>query len=172
MARHDFRKHPGVCSFRVPTEADIAYVAEHMREPDRREVKRMSGYDAGEVLRVSVAASKVCYAGILRDGSVSCVFGASNVNLCDGTAILWMLSSDAADRRPYEFAVGSLAGVDLVCRELPDVAEFGNFVDVEYGKSMNWVEWIGGQFTREGMTGRCGGKFRFFILSNPYYKED
>jgi len=172
MARHDFTKHDHHCTFRKPTEEDIKFLAEHMREDDRREVKRMSGYDVEGVVRMSVAASKVCYAGFASTGELLGIFGASNVNLCDGTAIVWMLSSDVADRRQYEFAVGSLAGVDLVCREMPEIAEFGNFVDTDYKKSMKWVEWFGGQFTREGLVGRCGGKFRQFVFANPYYKED
>ncbi len=171
MARFDFAKHRRNYSFRVPTEADIRYVAEHMREEDRREVKRMSGTTHEEALRLSVAASRICYTG-LACGEPSCIFGASCVNLCDGTATLWMLSSDAVDRHPLDFAVGSLAGVDRICREMPGIAEFGNFVDAEYGKSMKWVEWLGGQFTKESKTGLCGGKFRFFFFRNPYTKQE
>jgi hypothetical protein len=172
MARHDFRQHPCGWSFRAPTESDVRYVAAHMREADRREVLRSDGLDPETVLRLSVAASRKCYAGVVGDGSVACVFGASQVNLCDETATLWMLSSEAVSRRPREFAVGSLAGVDLLCRELPEVAEFWNFVDAEYAAALRWVEWLGGGFVHDWRFGRCGGVFRCFCLENPYHKKE
>lgn len=160
-------------SFRKPTEADIEFLVEHMREADRREIKRMSAQNIEWSVRHSVECSDACYTGVLEDGSIACIFGAMRGSLVDGSAVLWELSTDAVDRHPVEFAVGSKAGLDLLCREMDDVGEFGNWVDLDYRAAIRWIEWFGGSFaSRELRPGLGGSKFGFFYFPNPHHKED
>lgn len=161
-------------TFREPTEADLAFVASHMREADRRELKRWTAQEPDYELRHSVAVSDFCRTGVFGDGAVACVFGAARANLVDGTAVLWSLSTDEVDSRPREFCLGSRAGLDLLMRSMPDVGEFLNFVDQEYEAAVRWIEWFGGTFsiTTPSRAGVRGGVFRQFYVPNPYYKED
>lgn len=159
-------------TFRKPTEADIAYLIAHMRENDRRELKRWTGVDVAWNVRNSITQSTICYSGVFEDGRLACIFGATRKNLMEEDAVLWMLSTDAVDSHRVEFALGSKAGLDKICREMPDVAEFGNFVDMEYGAACRWIEWFGASFSLQGKcSGVSGGVFRPFYYLNPYYKQ-
>lgn len=160
-------------TFRKPTEVDIAELIANMRENDRRELKRWTGVDVEWNVRNSVAQSAVVYAGVFEDGKLACIFGAARKNLLEKDALLWMLSTKEVDTHRVEFAIGSKAGLDKICREMSDVAEFGNFVDMEYEQACRWIEWFGASFSLSGKRrGANGGVFREFIYLNPYYKQE
>lgn len=160
-------------TFRVPTEEDIKFVEEHMRRADRRELKRWTAQEPGYELRKSVRLSEVCLSGVMPDGRVAVIFGACRANLMDRTAVLWSLSTDAADASPVEFCKGTREGVDLVMRSMPEVEEFRNFVDLEYAAAVRWIEWFGGSFSvaEPKRLGVRGGVFGMFFIINPYFKE-
>lgn len=160
-------------TFRVPTAEDIEFVAENMREADRRELKRWTGCDVRWSLENSIRQSEVCFAGVFADGKVACIFGATRVNLMEADAALWALSTTEVDRHRLAFLVGSKAGVDLVCRAMSDVAEFGNWVDLDYTGAVRWIERLGGGFALNAVRqGRCGGRFGEFYILNPYYRKE
>lgn len=160
-------------TFRTPTAEDIEFVAAHMREADRRELKRWTGCDERWGLINSIKQSEVCFSGVFADGKVACIFGSTRINLMEATAVIWSLSTDEVDRHRLAFYAGSKAGVDLICRSLPDVAEFSNFVDLDYVEAVRWIERLGGDFALNAICeGRCGGKFGEFYILNPYHKRE
>lgn len=160
-------------TFRVPTAEDVEFVAANMREADRRELKRWTGCDVRWGLENSIRQSEVCFSGMFADGKLACIFGATRVNLMEADAVMWALSTTEVDRHRREFLVGSKAGVDLVCRVMSDVAEFGNWVDLDYTGAVRWVEWLGGDFALNAVRpGRCGGRFGNFYFLNPYYRKE
>lgn len=160
-------------TFRSPTAEDIEFVVEHMREADRRELKRWTGCDSRWGLENSVKQSEVCFSGVFADGKVACIFGATRINLLEDNAVIWSLSTDEVDSHRLAFAAGSKAGVDLIFRSLPDVGEFSNWVDLDYKEAVKWLEWLGGDFSVNSVRpGRCGGRFGEFYILNPYYKRE
>lgn len=163
----------GTWTFAKPTEADIAFVAAHMREADRREMIRWTGCDPEWGLRHSIALSDVCYAAHLSGGDIPCIFGAMRGNLIESEAVLWSLSTDVVFKKPREFYRASKDGIDLVCREMSDVGEFVNYVDTEYAAAIRWLEHLGAGFSIKGKRpGTAGGVFVQFYYPNPHYKED
>lgn len=160
-------------SFRIPTDEDVAFVAENMREADRRELKRWTAQEPGYELKHSIDCSQVCYAGVFEDGKVACIFGACRANLLERTATIWSLSSTEVDRHPIEFYLGSKAGIDRIFREMPDVEMFANFVDLEYESAVKWLEMLGfGKSLGSERFGIRGGVFGQLFCFNPYFKED
>lgn len=158
--------------FRELEPGDVRRFAEDMREADRRELKRWSGNTPEWELVNAVNQSDVLFVGCLRDGTLLSMFGGKAANVIDETGVIWELSTNAVNRHKLEFAKGSRIGFDMVCRALPHVGEFHNFVDAEYESAIRWIEWLGGSMSIEGgFVGRCGGTFRRFIISNPYHRE-
>jgi hypothetical protein len=162
--------------FAPPAEADIKFLVEHMREGDRRELKRWLGTDIEWAVRHSVAMSDVCHAGFFADGSLACIFGATRLNIMEADAILWELSTTEVDRHKVEFVRAAREGLNMVFRAMPDVAEFGNWVDLDYTGAVRWIERLGGDFAlNQTRPGPFGGKFANFYIMNPYFnynKED
>ena len=161
-------------TFRTPTAEDIEFVAANMREADRRELKRWTGLDSEWGLENSVAQSEVCFSGVFGDGKVACIFGATRINLMESDAVLWALSTTEVDRHRIEFAAATPAGLNLIFRAMPDTAEFGNWVDLDYNGAVRWIERNGGDFslTTPRRPGRCGGVFGYFYMVNPYFKRE
>ena len=159
-------------SFRIPTEEDIAFVAANMREADRRELKRWTAQEPGYELKHSIDCSQVCYAGVFEDGKVACIFGACRANLLENSATIWSLSTTEVDRHPVEFYLGSKAGMDRIFREMPDVEVFANFVDLDYGSAVKWLERLGFGQSFDRRRGIRGGVFAQLFCFNPYFKED
>lgn len=161
-------------TFRVPTDEDIDFVAANLREADRRELKRWTGLDAEWGLKNSIRYSEVCFAGVFEDGKVACIFGATRINLMEDDAVLWALSTTEVDSHRLAFAAGSIAGIDMIFREMSDVAEFSNWVDMDYSSAVKWIQWMGGDFSIRPVVrkGRCGGEFSEFYIVNPYYKKE
>ena len=165
------RKFKG--TFRTPTPEDIIFVARNMREADRRELKRWTGCNEKWGLVNSIRQSEVCYTGLFEDGKIGCIFGATRFNLMEDDAILWALSTNEVDKHKMEFALGSKAGLDKIFRELPDVGEFRNWMDLDYAAAVRWIEWLGASFSIRGrILGRWGSQFGEFIVLNPYYKKE
>jgi len=160
-------------TFRRPTEGDIAYVAAHMREADRRELKRWTGQDAAYELAYSVKSSDTAYTGVFADGTIACIFGGCRANIVDGTGVIWCLSTTDVDAHPKAYVRGTFEGVDRIMREMPDVGEFVNYVDLDYVGAIRWIEKMGGSFAMNTKRpGLRGGAFAQFYLTNPYYQED
>lgn len=159
--------------FREPTEADILFLVEHMREDDRREIKRWSGASIEEEVRASVKNCDIVLSGVFSSGELACIFGASRVNIMDNTGCIWELSTTAVDKHPITFAKASKVGLNKIMESLSDVAEFENWVDKDYEKAVKWIGWMGGDFAlNKKLQGRFGGEFLNFYIPNPYYKED
>ena len=159
--------------FRRPTEEDIRHLAESIREDDRRELKRWTGQDAEYEIRRSVECSHACYAADFGDGSLACIFGACRMNVLEGEAVIWMLSSKSVERHPVEFYAGSKAGLDALCRAMPDVATFYNWVDTGYARACRWLERLGFDTPIRAAlrAGVRGGTFRNYYYVNDHYRE-
>lgn len=160
--------------FRRPTVEDLSALAATMREADRREVKLWAGQDAEWAVRHSAETSDECWAARFGDGTLACVFGAMRANVVEETAVAWALTSSAVESHRVEFWAGTRAGFDLLCREMPDVGEFVNYVDLGYGAAVRWLERLGAGFSRgvPRATGARGGSFGHFYIENPYYRRE
>lgn len=158
---------------RRPEAGDIDYLAQHMREADRRELKRWNGQDAGYELELAVRLSDTVYTGCLDDGTILSMFGAARINLLEETGVIWELSSTDVNLNKRLFARASRMGFDALCRDLSDVNQFFNWVDVEYEAAVRWIQWLGGTMSIEpSVQGNFGGVFQRFWIMNPYYGRE
>lgn len=158
---------------RRPEAGDIAYLAEHMREADRRELRRWSGQDAAHELDFAVRFSDTAYTGCLDDGTILSMFGGARTNLMDEIGVIWELSAREVEANKRLFARASRAGFDAVCRDLSDVHQFYNWVDTDYEAAVRWIQWLGGTMSLEpSVQGRFGGVFQQFWIMNPYYGRE
>ena len=159
--------------FRRLKSGDVEAFAANMRQEDRKELKRWSGNTPEYELQNAVDLSEVLWVGCLKDGTVLSMFGGKHANTLDETGVIWDLSTNGVNDHKLIFAKASKVGFDLVCKSLPDIGEFFNYVDTEYESAVKWIEWLGGTLSIDGaFRGRCGGLFRQFIIFNPYYKPE
>lgn len=155
------------------TEADVALVAERMRPADRREMLQWTGQDAVWAVRNSLRESDTAYVAYVGNGLPLCMFGAKRDNVLEKTAVIWQLSTDAVDSHRIAFLSWTRHAFERICRDLPDVEEFHNFVSLEYVGAIRWIEWIGGQLAVGGSRpGICGGRFGEFFIPNHLHKEN
>lgn len=152
--------------------AYVEQLKREMRQADRREVSRFTLLSPEEALDKSIESSDIVLAGIFNDCTLAGIFGAGRNNLLEHTAILWFLGTDAVKRHPIAFYKASKKIVDMLCKAMPDVEEFYNWVDTEHVESYRWIERLGGTFgLNDYIRGPGGGVFRRFYLENPYFKE-
>lgn len=169
MNRIDFGKF----YMRSIQEGDVELFSSRMREADRIELKRWGGNTPLYELGNAVNLSEVLWVGCAQDGTLLSMFGGKHANILEETGVIWELSTEAVNENKLLFAKASKIGLDLVCKALPDVAEFYNYVDTEYKSAVKWIEWLGGSLTMDNaFQGRCGGVFKQFIISNPYYNAE
>ena len=159
-------------TFRKPSLKDVAYVAAHMRSEDRREVTLWSGQHYDWALGFSVKTSDFCRTAVAGDGAVLGIFGATRTNLVDGEAQVWFLSTEDVWTHKAEFLRTSRDALDLMGREMPDVAAFHEWVYADYRGAVEWVgRWLGGEWEDGLWRGAAGGRFRKAVFRNEHHKE-
>lgn len=162
----------GTFYFRTLKEGDIKEFADNMRTADRRELKRWTGNHEAYELERACTLSDVLWVGCKKDGTLLSMFGGKRANVLDETGVIWELSTEEVNKNKLLFAKASKVGFDLVCKSLPDVGEFYNYVDTEYQAAVNWIEWLGGCLTATKFLGKCGGVFQQFIIGNPHFRVE
>ena len=155
------------------TDADAATLAETIRHKDKLEMIQWTANGPEFACVESLRQSDVCFAAYTKDGELLGIFGAKVDNVLEATAIIWGLSTEAANRHKIAYVANSKKVLDMIFRALPDVQEFHNWVSNDYPEAQNWVEWMGGGFSIKGTRRGFGNSiFREFYILNPYYKED
>lgn len=159
--------------YRTPTPEDVARFASEIRKEDERELKRWTGNPPLYELQRAVELSEICTLATLPDGTPLSLFGAANANILESEAVIWELSTRHVEEHRYLFAKASRQQFHAIARAMPHVAEFFNYVDTDYTRAINWIEWLGGTLSISGaFKGVSGGVFRRFILPNPYYEKE
>lgn len=129
------------------TDAKSEHVEElvaNLREGDRREVERYcGGTEAGKAhIRALVSDGDVARVGLI-DGEVAAIWGARAGSALGRFGSVWCLTTGVVDRhrktfvresrREYEALLDRFGSVEVV-------------TDVEYGKAIRWMRWLGFRF--------------------------
>lgn len=119
--------------------ADIAYVAENMREADRAEVWASSHAMPGKALTESLRVSTAAWTGLYDDRPV-CMFGVSPLNMVAGIGSPWLLGTDELLHRRAAFLRRCRPYVARMLRVYPKLV---NHVDDRNEASKRWLRWLG-----------------------------
>lgn len=133
--------------FRPPTEADIAHVAEHMREMDKRECRVLGDSEPLEALRHGVEISLWSYAAEV-DGRTIAIFGVSGQGLVSEDGSPWLLSIDGIERYARAVLIGSKI---YRARMREDFETLSNYVHAHNRNSIRYLKWCGFEFGEEIM---------------------
>ena len=124
---------------RIIEPADAAWIAPHMRGIDILEAWHLTGIEAEQALRMTIAATPEPVAGWI-DGKLVAAWGVIPRTIACRTGIPWLVATDAMEGVWMSFLTLSEA-------ELEEVAEgydvLTNFVWVENEKAIRWLQWLG-----------------------------
>ena len=130
--------------FRLPTSADIAHVAEHMRAPDRLECRLLGRHGPREALENGVAISDWSFAAE-ADGQTQCIFGVGPADgLLGDEGAPWMLGVDGIERHARKILIGTSA---YLPRMQAQYETLSNIVHAGNAMAIRYLKWCGFQFS-------------------------
>ncbi len=141
-----------------PTNADIAFVAENMREIDKLEAYEMSGLEPLMALKASVMSSKRVVATRFN-GTPNAIFGVVEVNFLAGHGVPWVLTTDACVSLPSVFMRMTK---DIYPALTTGYNILTNYVHEDNIKSIKWLEYLGFTLEPPQPMGINGENFRLF----------
>lgn len=152
-----------IVSWTVPTQAEVAHVAQHMRHADAEECRLMAGLLPADALSVGLSASDASFCA-LANGEPVAIFGGSNGSMMDAASgVIWELGTTWIDQHPLTFARHSHTGLRMLWDSL-DVDRASNYVWIGNEASKRWLWWLGASFDTKVVPGANGGLFVPFTL--------
>ena len=142
----------------TPTEEDVAFLAVHMRDEDRRELVGAVGPNIkGEVARC-VRNSAKCW--VCRyDGVVLAAFGVIETNPFRKHGIIWMLSTRYTAQHKVYAGKWTRKGIAALLR---DWEYLYNYVDDGNEETIVWLKWLGAKVYPAKPYGIYGLPYHFF----------
>lgn len=135
-------------TIRDASDDDIRYVANNLREADRREACRIT--DSDDAVRAvvdSARLSRFTLVGLGSDQTPVAVAGVAGAGT-DSYGIPWLVGTDGITRRPLQFLRKARGVLDLMF-ERSGHDTFYNVVDVENQVHQQWLVWIGAEIASE-----------------------
>lgn len=123
----------------------VPALAERLRQADKAEIAAASGLDPLRGLGQSVALSHVSHT-IMEGEEPVAIYGARELK--DGEGLIWMLASDALERRSIQFLRSSVEYIDRLHDEV-GCHTLSNFTDKRNSLHHKWLRWTGFTFERE-----------------------
>ena len=142
-----------------PTNRDIAFVAENMRDIDKKEVFEMYGIDPLSALKGSVDGSRRVVATRFN-GTPNAIFGVADANLATGHGVPWVLTTDACVSMPGVFMRMSFDIYEPLTRGYKVLT---NYVLEDNIKSIEWLKLLGFTVEPPQPIGWRGANFRRFV---------
>jgi len=124
--------------FRPAVETDAEAIINNLREIDRIGVHAW-GVDPIIAMRANIRESYDSTVGLL-DGEIACAWGITGSTLMGSHGLVWMLTTDKADKAAFRFARYSQRMIDSLFTVYPTL--YG-FVDTENTRSQKWLKWLG-----------------------------
>lgn len=120
---------------RPATQADIEYMARHLRPEDAREVETATGESPEKVLPRFAGE---CYTARRAPNDPPCViFG------CDSDGVIWMLATPEVKRCPISVLREARYWIDHWSRKYGRVH---NYVDTRNALHLRWLQYLGAYF--------------------------
>lgn len=145
---------------RRPTQADLDFIADHIREDDLIEVKAMGGRTIKECFSAIPNIEQTSWVWEYEN-KVMCIFGVNPIGHQRG--IIWMLATEFFEDKFMIFASG--------CKNVFEdmIAPFNyvfNYVYSKNEKSINWLGWLGFKIHDAIPVGPYNEKFHLFDMWN------
>lgn len=131
--------------YRESTLGDVVFVAENLREADRREIEAHGHTSTLPPLLEGYRLSHPCQTMVGRDGQPFGLFGAIPDPSEPIRAAVWMMATPQLEQEALAFARGSLRIVNEWNRQYPLLF---NFVDSRNEVHIKWLKWLGFVFIR------------------------
>lgn len=128
--------------FRAARNEDVAKVAAHMREIDRKELALAGGLEPLEALEQSYEYSEYCRC-IEVDGEPAAMFGVRRPFILSGKGIIWLLGTDDLVKMRKSFVENSMKYVNEGFKYADSLE---NYVWIENKLSIRWLKWCGFKF--------------------------
>lgn len=128
---------------------DCEYLAENLREADRRECE-LWGMDPLKSLKHGITYSMQPLTVVGPSGNAAAMFGVTVGQGEDAT--VWLLATEEMTTFPVTFLRQSKPWIDHVCSPLLSserITGVGNWVDLRNTKHVDWLRWIGFTKTSE-----------------------
>lgn len=125
---------------------EIAYVAQNLREADRREACRITNSDnAVRAVRDSVANSRFTLVGLESGTTPVAIAGVSHSDAYPYAGIPWLVGTDRISKKPVQF-LRKARSVLAQMFEISGYEIFYNVVDAENDVHQQWLRWVGASF--------------------------
>lgn len=140
--------------------AHAHYLADRLRDADRREVLAVSDYSLATVLAESLVQSESAFTAVLGDEPIAC-FGVALTSLLRKHGRPWLLSSD----RIYECRISALKESRKFIESLrAKYSYLSNYVSADNYTSVEWLKWLGFTLYPPVALGKHGELFRLFEM--------
>lgn len=125
---------------------EIAYVAQNLREADRREACRITNSDSAvRAVRDSVANSRFTLVGLESGTTPVAIAGVSHSDAYPHAGIPWLVGTDRISEKPVQF-LRKARSVLAQMFEISGYEIFYNVVDAENDVHQQWLRWVGASF--------------------------
>ena len=125
---------------------EIAYVAQNLREADRREACRITNSDnAVRAVRDSVANSRFTLVGLESGTTPVAIAGVSHSDAYPHAGCPWLVGTDRISEKPVQF-LRKARSVLAQMFEISGYEIFYNVVDAENDVHQQWLRWVGASF--------------------------
>jgi len=130
----------------------IVYLAQNMRQADKREVWASCRATPLEALEDSFTKSDETWVGLI-DGKPFAMFGVGEVNLLAGIGAPWLLGTDEIEHHPMTVLRTSRRAMAYWQTRYRLLT---NYVDGRNVVSQRWLQWAGFQLREQVMMGDVG----------------
>lgn len=126
---------------RLPSEADILFLAKNLRQSDINELVAISGLSPLAAIRFSVDSSdKQFLFAAFADDDLLCIGGCSSPSMLSDIGTPWLLATDVMQRHTKRLTVDAIASVRMMLDKYPILS---NVVDARNRASIKWLAAIG-----------------------------
>lgn len=145
---------------RKVTDADIEYLAENLRDIDRREVAAVTGRSVKAAIISGSRMSDYCRVGC-ADGVPFCIYGVRRMSATSDSGIIWMLATDDLPKHAIKF--GRECGNE-VRKMLDGFKLVENWCHADNKITIRWLKWLGFTFKDAAPYGKMGEPFHHFYM--------
>lgn len=121
------------------TEEHAAEMLPYIRQADIDEFYAAALIEPSEVLRRSMAASSICWAGVI-DGEVVGIFGVCPASMLTGFGVPWLVATDRLEKVQVTFLRHCRP---VLAQMLALYPRLENFVDARNAAAKSWLHWLG-----------------------------
>lgn len=119
--------------------ADVAEMAPQMRMGDINEA-RAEGFEPYAALEMSFALSGSQAWTVRREGKIMAMWGIVQIDLLNGVAVPWLLTTYEVDLHPKDFFKASR---EVLARLRGRYSLLWNRIDARYDKALRWARRVG-----------------------------